>query len=167
MSMRISHPWLARLSLRIGQTEGGTQTRDECSPSRCPPQAAVVLSCPEELRESGSPMSLRASTLCALCSRGAFCRALVQQQPRTAAQSQPGRERPPLPPPGPGPGPFNQGVAHAPAACLARPDKRDRALVVDTTRCMVTQRDARSQRTAPRDGHRQSQLLPDRRTLCH
>jgi hypothetical protein len=112
-------------------------------------------------------MSLTVSELRALISRGVFCRALVQGQPGTTVQRVPGRERPPLPPPEVGPEPFREGVAHAPAACLIRPDKRDRALVVDTTQCLVAQRDARSPRTAPRDGCPPSNLFPGRRALCH
>ena len=42
-----------------------------------------------------------------------------------------------------------------------------RALVVNTTPCLVMHRVARPSRTASRDGYPKSQLLPDRRTPCH
>ena len=38
MFMPISHPWLAPRSPRIAGTEGGTQTREERSPSWCAQQ---------------------------------------------------------------------------------------------------------------------------------
>ena len=167
MSMPISHPWLALRNLRIGRREGGTQTREERSPSWCADEAPALIDDGGWWRESVPRKLLRPGGLLTPRSRGVLCRACVWDEARSAGRWQPGRERPPLPPPGPGPGPCREGVAHAPAACLVRPDKRDRALVVDRTRCMVAQRVARSSRTAPRDGCPPLQLLPDRRVLCH
>ena len=167
MSMPISHPWLAPRSLRIGRREGGTQPREERSPSWCADEGSALMEERGWWRDSLSRKLLVASGLLAPRPRGVLCRAWVRDEPATTVNGQPGRERPPLPPPRPGPGPRREGVAHAPAACLVRPDKRDRALVVDTTQCLVAQRDARSSRTAPRDGSPPLQLLPDRRVLCH
>jgi hypothetical protein len=79
---------------------------------------------------------------------------------------QPGRERPCSGWPRLRPEASPDGVAHAPASCLVRPDKRVRALVIDTTRYLVMQWVPHPSRTAPRDGCPQSQLLPDRRTPC-
>jgi hypothetical protein len=166
MSMPTSHPWLAPHSLRIGRREGGTQTREERSPSWCADEGIALMDDRGWWLESVMRKLLTAGRLLTPRSRGVLCRAWVRDQPSTTVDGQPGRERPPLPPPGPGPGPCREGVAHAPASCLVRPDKRDRALVVDTTRCLVMQRVARRSRTARRDGCPQSQLLPDRRTPC-
>ena len=43
MSMPISHPWSAPRSPRIAGTEGGTQTREERSPSWSAQQGPVAL----------------------------------------------------------------------------------------------------------------------------
>src|SRR5690349_19819358 len=137
MSMLISRPWLARRSLRIGRREGGTQTREERSPSWCAHEGLALMYDRGRWRAVLPRKLLRASELFTPRSRGVFCRAWVLDQRGTTVDGQPGRERPPLPPPGPGPGPCPEGVAHAPAACLVRPDKQDRALGVDRTRCMV------------------------------
>ena len=167
MSMPISHPWLAPRSLQIVRREGGTQTREERSPSWCGDEGSAQMDERGCWRDSLSRKLLGASGLLAPRSRGVLCRAWVRDEPATTVNGQPGRERPPLPPPRPGPGPRREGVAHAPAACLVRPDKRDRALVLDTTRCMVAQRVAHSSRTASRDGYPPLQLLSDRRARCH
>ena len=81
--------------------------------------------------------------------------------------SQPGRERPCSGWPRLRPEASPDGVAHAPAACLVRPDKRDCACVDDTSRFQVTQQDARALFVTPRVGWPQLQLLPERRTPCH
>jgi len=167
MSMPISHPWLAPHSLQIVRREGGTQTGEERSPFWCPDEGSALMDERGWRRGSVSRKLLGASGLLAARSRGVLCRAWVRDEPATTVNGQPGRERPPLPPPGPGPGPCREGVAHAPAACLVRPDKRDRALVVDRTRCMVAQRVARWSRTASRDAYPPLQLLSDRRARCH
>jgi hypothetical protein len=170
MSMPISHLWLAPHSLRIGRREGGTQTGEERSPSWCADEGPVLADDRGWWRESLSRKLLIPSGLLTPRSRGVLCRAWVRRQSAATAEGQPGRERPPLPPPGPGPGPCREGGAPPPpppAACLVRPDKRDRALVVDRTRCTVAQRVARSSRTASRDGYPPLQLLPDRRAPCH
>lgn len=167
MSMPISHPWLAPRSPRIAGTDGGTQTREERSPSWCTQPGPVALTDRTWRSDPVSRMLLNASELLAPKSRGVLCRASLRRQSASTEERQPGRERPPLPPPGPGPGPCREGVAHAPAACLVCPDKLVRAHVVDTTRCMVRKWAARSPRTAPRDGCPPRQLLPDRRALCH
>jgi len=167
MSMPISHPLLAPRNLRIGRREGGTQTREERSPSWCGDEGHALMNDRGWWRERVPRKLLRAGRLLTPESRGVSCRAWVRDQPATTVGEQPGRERPPLPPPGPGPGPYREGVAHAPAACLVRPDKRDRALVVDRTRCMVAQRVARWSRTASRDAYPPLQLLSDRRARCH
>ena len=167
MFMPISHPWLAPRSPRIAGTEGGTQTREERSPSWCAQQGPVPLADRRWRPAPVSRMLLKASELLTPRSRGVLCRAWVRRQLATTVERQRGRERPPLPPPEPGPGPCRAGVVHAPAACLVRPDKRDRALVLDTTRCMVAQRVAHSSRTASRDGYPPLQLLSDRRARCH
>ena len=80
---------------------------------------------------------------------------------------QPGRERPCSGWPRLRPEASPDGVAHAPAASLVRPDQVDRALVVNTTPCLVMHRLSRPSRKAPGDGYPKSQLLPDRRTPCH
>ena len=167
MFMPISHPWLARRSLRIGRWEGGTQTREERSPSWCAQQGPVALDDGTWRSERVSRMLLKASELGTPRSRGVLCRAWVRRQSATTVEREPGRERPPLPPPEPGPEPFREGVVHAPAACLIRPDRRDRAHVVDTTQCMVSKRAARSSRTAPREGCPPLHKFPDRRASCH
>lgn len=167
MFMPISHPWLAPRSPRIAGTEGGTQTREERSPSWCAQQVAVALDDGRWRSERVSRMLLKASELVTPRSRGVLCRAWVRRQSATTVEREPGRERPPLPPPEPGPGPCRAGVVHAPAACLIRPDRRDRAHVVDTTPCMVSKRAAHSSRTAPREGCPPSQTFPDRRASCH
>jgi hypothetical protein len=59
------------------------------------------------------------------------------------------------------------GGAVTPGCVSGSSDKRDRALVVDRTRCMVAQRVTRSSRAASRDGHPPLQLFPDRRAPCH
>ena len=167
MFMPISHPWLAPRSPRIAGTEGGTQTREERSPSWCAQQAPVALDDGTWRSERVSRMLLKASELATPRSRGVLCRAWVRRQSATTVEREPGRERPPLPPPEPGPEPCRAGVVHAPAACLIRPDRRDRAHVVDRTRCMVSKRAARSSRTAPREGCLPSHKFPDRRSSCH
>jgi hypothetical protein len=80
---------------------------------------------------------------------------------------QPGRERPCSGWPRLRPEASPDGVAHAPAACLVRPDKSDRARVVDAPRFRVTQRDTRALFVTPRVGWPQLQLLLERRTPCH
>src|SRR5689334_930592 len=130
MFMPISHPWLARPSLRFGRRRGGTQTREQRSPSWCAARAAALALLRDRLRQRRPSICLSASELQPLISRGVFCRACVQRQPGTTVERGPGRERPPLPPPEGGPEPCREGVAHAPAACLVHPDRRDRALAV-------------------------------------
>ena len=167
MSMPISHPWLAPRNLRINRREGGTQTREERSPSWCADEGPALMDDRGWWRESVPRKLLRAGGLLTPISRGVLCRAWVRDQPATTVGGQPGRERPPLPPPEPGPGPCRAGVVHAPAACLIRPDRRYRAQVINTTRYMVSKRAAHSSRTAPRDGCPTSQTFPDRRASCH
>ena len=167
MSMPISHPWLAPRNRRINRREGGTQTREERSPTWCAEEGPALMDDCGWWRESVPRKLLRPGGLLTPRSRGVLCRAWVRDERATTVDGQPGRERPPLPPPGPGPGPCREGVAHAPAACLVRPDKRDRALVVKRTRCMVAQRVARWSRTASRDAYPPLQLLSDRRARCH
>ena len=135
MFMPISHPWLAPRSPRIAGTEGGTQTREERSPSWCAQQVAVALDDRRWRSERVSRMLLKGSELVTPRSRGVLCRACVRRQSATIVKREPGRERPPLPPPEPGPEPCRAGVVHAPAACLVCPDRRVRARAVDTTRC--------------------------------
>ena len=55
MFMPISHPWLAPRSPRIAGTEGGTQTREERSPSWCAQQVAVALDDRRWRSERGVP----------------------------------------------------------------------------------------------------------------
>src|SRR3954462_15280266 len=167
MCMLISHLWLALRSARIVRMEGGTQTREECSPSGCARQGVLALAGRGWRSDLVSRMLLKPSELLTPRSRGVLCRACVRRQSPMTQERQPGRERPPLPPPEPGPEPCREGVVHAPAAYLIRPDRRDRAHVVAATRWSVSQPAARSPRTAPRDGCPPSQLLPDRRTPCH
>jgi len=140
MSMPISHPWLAPRSLRIARTEGGTQTREECSPSLDLLMATVA---------AGTSDASTADVCCRLLimrqlrthkPRGVLCRASDYGESANTVVRQPGRERPPLPPPEPGPEPCSKGVAHAPAACLVRPDEWAFAHVVDTTRCRTHSR---------------------------
>src|SRR5215204_3640237 len=165
--MPIFHPWLARRKSEIPRTEGGRRGREEWSPFWGLGEAGERREAMGVCERETFRKLLWVRQLLTGNSRGVLCRACVCDEARSAERWQPGRERPPLPPPGPGPGPCREGVAHAPAACLVRPDRRDRALVVDTTQCLVAQRDARSSRTAPRDGCPPLQLLPDRRVLCH
>ncbi len=162
MCMPISRPWLAPLSARIVRTEGGTQTREECSPSCCAQQGFVALADRGWRSDLVFRMSLKVSELSAPRSRGVLCRACVRRQSAMTSERQPGRERPPLPPPEPGPEPCREGVVHAPAAYLIRPDKRDRALVVETTQCLAAQRNARSPRTAPRRSQHHATTSPSR-----
>ena len=140
MFMPISHPWLAPRSPRIAGTEGGTQTREQRSPSRCAQQVAVALDDRRWWSDSGSRMLLKASELVTPISRGVLCRACVRRQSATTVEREPGRERPPLPPPEPGPGPCRAGVVHAPAACLVCPDEVVRARAIDGTRCKYRNR---------------------------
>jgi hypothetical protein len=148
MFMPISHPWLAPRSPRIAGTEGGTQTREERSPSWCAQQVAVALDDRWWRSDRGSRMLLKASELATPRSRGVLCRAWVRRQSATTVEREPGRERPPLPPPEPGPEPCREGVVHAPAACLIRPDKQVLARVVNTTPCRS--RNWQPARRAPR-----------------
>jgi len=147
MFMPISHPWLAPLSPRIAGTEGGTQTREERSPSwglgEAREQRGARGVCETEMfRRLLWGRKLRTRN-----SRGVLCRAWVRRQSATAVEREPGRERPPLPPPEPGPEPFREGVVHAPAACLVCPDEVVRARAIDGTRCEYRNRQS--------DGHAQ------------
>jgi hypothetical protein len=137
MSMPTSHPWLAPHSLRIGRREGGTQTREERSPSWCADEGIALMDDRGWWLESVMRKLLTAGRLLTPRSRGVLCRAWVRDQPSTTVDGQPGRERPPLPPPGPGPEPSTTGVAHAPAACLVCPDEVVRARAIDMT-CRVS-----------------------------
>jgi|SRR5687768_8953294 hypothetical protein len=148
MFMPISHPWLAPRSPRIAGTEGGTQTREERSPSWCAQQGPVALADRRWRPAPVSRMLLKASELLTPRSRGVLCRAWVRRQLATTVERQRGRERPPLPPPEPGPEPCREGVVHAPAACLIRPDKQVLARVVNTTPCRS--RNRQPARRAPR-----------------
>jgi hypothetical protein len=167
MFMPISHPWLAPRSPRIAGTEGGTQTREERSPSWCAQQVAVALDDRWWRSDRGSRMLLKASELATPRSRGVLCRAWVRRQSATTVEREPGRERPPLPPPGPGPGPCGGGVVHAPAACLVCPDEVVRARAIDGTRCEYRNRQS--------DGHAQYvetvaaivHIFLNRRMPCH
>jgi len=167
MSMPISHPWLAPLSLHIVRRKGGTQTREERSPSWCAQQGPVALDDGTWRSDRVSRMLLKASELVTPRSRGVLCRAWLCDEARTAAKRQSGRERPRLPPPGPGPGPSTMGVAHAPAACLVCPDEVVRARAIDGTRCEYRNRHS--------DGHAQHvetvaaivHIFLNRRMPCH
>ena len=167
MFMPISHPWLAPRSPRIAGTEGGTQTREERSPSWCAQQVAVALDDRRWRSDRGSRMSLKASELVTPISRGVLCRACVRRQSATTVEREPGRERPPLPPPEPGPEPFRAGVVHAPAACFVCPDEVVRARAIDGTRCEYRNRQS--------DGHAQHvetvaaivHIFLNRRMPCH
>ena len=167
MFMPISHPWLAPRSPRIAGTEGGTQTREERSPSWCAQQGPVALDDGTWRSERVSRMLLKASELVTPRSRGVFCRALVRRESATTVEREPGRERPPLPPPEPGPGPCRAGVVHAPAACLVCPDEVVRARAIDGTRCEYRNRQS--------DGHAQYvetvaaivHIFLNRRMPCH
>ena len=146
---------------------GGTKTSGAAFPllvglgeARCARGDAVA-------RGSVAAKLLRVRQLLTRNRAAFFAARAACEKPVRMEMRQPGRERPPRLPPDSARRPCREGVAHAPAACLVRPDKRDRALVVDTTQCLVAQRDARSSRTAPRDGCPPLQLLPDRRVLCH
>ena len=75
MFMPISHPWLAPRSPRIAGTEGGTQTREERSPSWCAQQGPVALDDGRWRSERVSRMLLKASELVTPRSRGVLCRA--------------------------------------------------------------------------------------------
>ena len=91
-------------SLQIVRREGGTQTREERSPSWCADEGFDLMDERGWLPESLSRKLLGASGLLAQRSRGVLCRAWVRDQPATTVNGQPGRERPPLPPPDHGPG---------------------------------------------------------------
>ena len=65
MSMPISHPWLAPRSLRIGRREGGTQTREERSPSWCADEGSALMDERGWWRDSLSRKLLGASGLLA------------------------------------------------------------------------------------------------------
>ena len=109
ISMPIFHPWLARRSSEVPRTEGGPQGREEWSPSwglgeaRERREARGI--CEREMFRT----LLWVKKLLTRNSRGVLCRACLCDEARTAAKSQPGRERPRLPPPGPGPGPSTMG----------------------------------------------------------
>ena len=183
MFMPISHPWLAPRSPRIAGTEGGTQTREERSPSWCAQQVAVALDDRWWRSDRGSRMLLKASELATPRSRGVLCRAWVRRQSATTVEREPGGGRPPQapppprppprrvggvgPPPEPGPGPCRAGVVHAPAACLVCPDEVVRARAIDGTRCEYRNRQS--------DGHAQYvetvaaivHIFLNRRMPCH
>jgi hypothetical protein len=133
MFMPISHPWSAPRSSAIASKKGGTQTREQCSPSW------AVVHCGRRHGDGGRCASepprscLSLNRLRTRSSRGGLCRACVRAEAATVVEQQPGRERPPLPPPGPRPGPVLTGVAHAPAACLVCPDKVVRARTIQKT----------------------------------
>jgi hypothetical protein len=126
---------------------GGTQTREQCSPSWGVAQSSDAR---EDHRGYESELSYRSLSLNRLRtpnSRGDLCRACVRGGTTTTVEQQPGRERPPLPPPGPGPEPGLTGVVHAPAACLVCPDEVVRARGIHKTR--------RESRNKQSDGHAQ------------
>ena len=167
MFMPISHPWLAPPSPGIAGTEGGTQTREERSPSWCAHEGPALMDDRGWWRESLSRKLLRAGGLLTPRSRGVLCRAWVRRQSATTVEREPGRERPPLPPPEPGPGPCRAGVVHAPAACLVCPDEVVRARGIDGPRCEYRNRQS--------DGHAQYvetvaaivHIFLNRRMPCH
>lgn len=109
MFMPISHPWLAPRSLRIAGMEGGTQTREERSPSWCAQQGPVALDDGKWRSERVSRMLLKASEMVTPRSRGVLCRAWVRRQSATTVEREPGRERPLCHPPNPVPGPVGRG----------------------------------------------------------
>ena len=116
MSMPISHPWLARRSDR--PKGGGTQTREERSPSWCADEGSALMDERGWRRDSLSRKLLGASGLLAARSRGVLCRAWVRDEPATTVNGQPGRERPPLPPPDPVPGLVGGGRSRP--GCVSR-----------------------------------------------
>src|SRR3954453_7339064 len=121
MCMLISHLWLALRSARIVRMEGGTQTREECSPSGCVRQGVLALAGRGWRSDLVSRMLLKPSELLTARSRGDLGRAGVPRRSPTPQERRPGRHLPPLPPPERGPEPCREGVVHAPAAYLIRP----------------------------------------------
>lgn len=102
---------------------GGTQTREECSPSWGLEQSSDARKDHRGYLNELSRRWLSLNGLRTTNPRGGVCRACVRGGAETTVEQQPGRERPPLPPPGPGPEPSQTGVAHAPATCLVCPDE--------------------------------------------
>jgi hypothetical protein len=167
MSMPISHPWSARRNSPVSRKVGGTQTREQCSPSWCRAPSAEARKdhggCASELSRRWLPLN----GLRRLNSRGGLCRACMRCGAASRLEPQPGRERPPLPPPGPGPEPVLTGVAHAPAACLVCPDEVVRARAIDKTR-----RESRNRQSDGRAQHVETvaaivHIFLNRRALCH
>ncbi len=93
-----------RRNSRVSRKVGGTQTRQQCSPSWCLAQRWDVDKSRSGCARGLPRMSLSVNRLRTGYSRGAFCRACVRGGAATTAEQQPGRERPPLPPPRSGPG---------------------------------------------------------------
>ena len=167
MSMPISHLWSARRNSGVARKVGGTQTREECSPSwRLRGWSGAI----EGRRGCASEVSRRwllVNGLRTLNSRGGLCRACVRGGGATKVKQQPGRERPPLPPPGPGPEGVLTGVAHTPAACPVCPDKVVRARTIQKTH-----REFRNRQSDGNAKHVETvaavvHVFLNRRVLCH
>jgi hypothetical protein len=150
---------------------GGTGWGNENSGAPFPPLTAIEGAFAEvelwDVQRHRGGMSLIERRLPQQPGAASFAARGAGSSRREQTSRQPGRERPYFGCPRLRPKASPDRVAHAPAACLVYPDKRDRALVIDTTQCLVAQRDARSSRTGPRDGCPPSQHFPDRRVLCH